>query len=144
MNINELTNEIIFSIVKRIYDICKGSYSIIIMINNYGLIAFRDIHGIRPLVYCTQKDYISIASETTAFPNNNNYCNIKNGEVIVVKDMDVDTKQIYNSPLIPCLFEYIYFARPESYINDVLVYEFRERLADKLLSMFNDSIIEAS
>ena len=142
-DINELTNAIIFSVVKKIYDICKGSYSIVIMINNYGLIAFRDIHGIRPLVYCTQKDYISIASETTAFPNNNNYCNIKNGEVIVIKDMNIETKQIYNSPLVPCLFEYIYLARPESYINDILVYEFREKLAHKLLNMFSDSIIEA-
>lgn len=141
-DINKLTNEIIFSVVKKIYDVCKGSYSIVIMINNYGLVAFRDIHGIRPLVYCTQKDYISIASETTAFPNNNNYNNVKNGEVMVIKDMNIETKHIYNSQLIPCLFEYIYFARPESYINDILVYEFREKLVDKLVSQFSDSIME--
>ena len=65
-NLAELSNEIIFGIVKKIYDTCKGSYSIIIMINTYGLIAFRDIHGIRPLVYSQQSDYIAIASETIA------------------------------------------------------------------------------
>ena len=43
------------------------------MINTYGLIAFRDIHGIRPLVYSQQADYIAIASETIAFVDNNNY-----------------------------------------------------------------------
>jgi len=143
----DLSSEIIFTIIRKIYDACKGSYSIIIMINTYGLIAFRDIHGIRPLVYSKQKDCISIASETIAFADNNNYKNINNGEVIIVTNMDIETRQIYNSQLIPCLFEYIYFARPESYINDVLVYEFREKIADKLVDMIknmdNMNIIES-
>lgn len=81
--IDELVNEIIYNIVKTIYDTCRGSYSIIIMINNYGIICFRDIYGIRPLVYTTTKNYLAIASETIAFVEDNNYNNINNGEVII-------------------------------------------------------------
>ena len=135
-NINELTNEKIFDVIQSIYNICRGSYSVIIMINTYGLIAFRDIYGIRPLVYSINNDYIAIASETIAFVDNNNYENIKNGEVIIITGMNINNKQIYNYPLIPCLFEYIYFARSESYVNDILVYEFREKIAEKLVLMF--------
>ena len=108
------------------------------MINSYGLLAFRDIYGIRPLVYSVDDDYISIASETIAFVDNNNYNNINNGELIIITDMNIQKIQIYKHNLVSCLFEYIYFARPESYINDILVYEFREKIAEKLVNIFNN------
>tara|TARA_Y100000591_G_C21844193_1_gene707633 strand:- start:1544 stop:2938 length:1395 start_codon:yes stop_codon:yes gene_type:complete len=139
-NINELNNIIIKKIIKKLYDTIRGSYSVIIMINNYGLVAFRDIYGIRPLVYSSTKDYISIASETIAFKENHNYNNIHNGEVVIFKNINnIEKFQIYNYPLTPCLFEYIYFARPESYINDVLVYEYREKIAEKIINMINST-----
>jgi amidophosphoribosyltransferase len=79
LDLSKLDNNIIKNVVNKIYDLCKGSYSIIIMINNFGLISFRDIYGIRPLVYNFENDSISIASETIAFENYNNYNNVKNG-----------------------------------------------------------------
>jgi len=138
---SELSIGIMGEIVKQIYKICRGSYSIIIMINNFGLIAFRDIYGIRPLVYCHDSEYVVIASETIALPMNS-YSNIDNGEVIVVKNNEIFKHKIYNYSPCPCLFEYIYFARPESYINDVLVYEFREKLAEKLLTILERSDLD--
>ena len=141
-NISQINDNIIKNIIKTIYDICKGSYSVIIMINNYGLITFRDIYGIRPLVYICENDYIAIASETIAFDNYTNYINVKNGDVIIIKNNNNtlfhECYNIYNYPLTPCLLEYIYFARPESYINDVLVYEYRELIADKLIDTINN------
>ncbi len=139
-NLNNITNDIIKNIVGKIYNLCKGSYSVIIMINNYGIISFRDIYGIRPLVYNIEDNYVALASETIAFENYNNYKNINNGDVIIFKNnvnninnIDISIENICNFPLTPCLFEYIYFARPESYINDILVYEYREKIAKQIV-----------
>lgn len=140
-DINQLTSDIIYKIIKNIYDTCRGSYSIIIMINDYGLICFRDVYGIKPLVYSKTHQYLAIASETIAFIENENYDNINNGQVMIVKHVDnIEKYQIYNHSLTPCLFEYIYFARPESYINNILVYEYREKLAEKIISIINEKI----
>tara|TARA_Y100000741_G_scaffold209580_1_gene159594 strand:+ start:186 stop:1583 length:1398 start_codon:yes stop_codon:yes gene_type:complete len=139
--IEQLNNNIVFKVVKQIIDICRGSFSIIIMINGFGLVCFRDVYGIRPLVYCNSDNCVEIASETVGL-RNSNYKNVGNGEVIVIKCMEqilIDKKKIYNCPLTPCLFEYIYFARPESYINDILVYEYREKIAEKLVKIINKS-----
>ena len=134
INISDITNNIIKNIVEKIYNLCKGSYSIIIMINNFGIIAFRDIYGIRPLVYNVEDNYIAIASETIAFENYNNYNNVNNGDVIIItNNTNISIENICNYPLTPCLFEYIYFARPESYINDILVYEYREKIAKQIV-----------
>jgi len=140
---SELSNEIIYKAIQRIYDSCKGSYAIILMINHFGLVAFRDIYGIRPLVYSQEDLYIAFASETIAFPTDN-FTNINNGEVIIVADGKLTKTQLCKRPHTPCLFEYIYFARPESYINNVLVYDFREKIAEDLVSIFNKCNIDIS
>ena len=145
LDLSKLDNNIIKNVVNKIYDLCKGSYSIIIMINNFGLISFRDIYGIRPLVYNFENDSISIASETIAFENYNNYNNVKNGDILIVKsnnnEFNVSIENLRNYPLTPCLFEYIYFARPESYINDILVYEYREKIAKEIVKIIKKKII---
>ena len=61
--------------------------------------------------------------------------------MVIIKDANtIYKKQIYNYPLTPCLFEYIYLARPESYINDILVYEYREKIAEQIVNMINKNI----
>ena len=136
---NQLTDESIIRSIKKITELCKGSYSIIIMINNYGLIAFRDKYGIRPLVYEATENRVAIASETIAL-SSNNYINVENGELVIIKNQEsrenklaINRHKIENEELRPCLFEYIYFARAESYINDVLVYNFREKTGEKII-----------
>ena len=140
---SELSNEIIYKTIQKIYDCCKGSYAIILMINKFGLVAFRDIYGIRPLVYSQEDSYIAFASETIAFPTDN-YININNGEVVIVSENKLTKNQLCKQPHTPCLFEYIYFARPESYINDILVYDFREKIATDLVSIFDKCNIDIS
>ena len=152
---NKLTNEIIVDVIRKIYNMCTGSFSVLIMINDYGLIAFRDIHGVRPLVYSeikkNNKKYIQFASETIALENNY-YNNVNNGTIIIVNNNLHINKYKYNQyigpidnlkNLKPCLFEYIYFARPESYINNILVYNFREKIGEKVIEIIDKNILNA-
>ena len=143
-NLDVLTNANIINAIEKIYDMCIGSFSIIIMINNFGLIAFRDKHGIRPLAYSSNQYNITIASETVAL-NDSSYNNINNGEIMIInKNMNIFKHSIHDLPmkLIPCLFEYIYFARLESYINDILVYKFREKMGEKMLELIDKNILD--
>ncbi len=152
-NFNKLTDEIIVNAIRRIYNICIGSYSVLIMINDYGLIAFRDMNGIRPLVYANinnkNNNYIQFASETIAL-DSINYKNLSNGMIMIVNNnlqINKYKNNQYCGPLDnakylkPCLFEYIYFARPESYINDILVYSFREKIGEKIIEIIDKEIL---
>lgn len=137
---SKLTDEKIIASIKQIYELCKGSFSVIIMISGYGLIAFRDKFGIRPLVYDINDTRVTFASESIAL-NSNNVKDVKNGEVIIVtKDIQINSFQLFNEPLTPCIFEYIYFSTAESYINDVLVYDFREKIGKEMIKHIEPGI----
>lgn len=143
-NFSLLTHGIIVQAIQKIYDLFKGSFSVIIMISNYGLVAFRDKNGIRPLAYSKTSTSVSIASETNAFYNNVNFEDVKNGEIIIVnKELEISKYKLYNNPLKPCIFEYIYFANPESYINNVLVYTFREKIGEKVVKLLDQKTIDS-
>jgi amidophosphoribosyltransferase len=126
----------IFESIKKICTTCKGGYSVIIIVNNIGVIAFRDPHGIRPLSFGIRKntsgenDYI-FASENIAIDKT--YKSVRNvlpGECIFInsKYKMYNKKLIDTAILSPCLFEYIYFSRPDSCIDGILVYEARIRM----------------
>ena len=141
-NFNKLTNDSIISSLQNVYALCKGSFSVIIMISDYGLIFFRDKHGIRPLVYSIENSCITVSSESTAL-HSKNYYNVKNGEVCIVdKDLNLNKFKLFNYPLRPCIFEYIYFANAESYINDILVYDFREKVGETILKSIKKQDID--
>lgn len=143
VNFNKITNQSIFSAVHKIFDICRGSFSVIIMIKDYGLVVFRDRHGIRPLSY--NNDTMFIVSSETVGLSGDSYENVLNGEIIIVnKQMEIEKclKNHNISYLTPCLFEYIYIARLESFLNDVLVYEFREKIGEKMADMISPEIVD--
>ena len=127
-----------FDIVSQLYTIVKGSYSILMIINGFGMLAFKDPFGIRPLCFGKSEDnenYI-ISSESVAIKYNDFYLEreINAGECVFI---DVNgkffSKQIINKPdLRPCLFEYIYFSRPDSIINGILVYQARKNMGEIL------------
>ena len=139
---NFLTNEKIITSVKKIYELFKGSFSVIIMLNDYGLIGFRDKYGIRPLAYSKTNTSLSIASETNAFYNHSHFEDIKNGELVIASfenfKIEISNHQLQHENLTPCIFEYIYFANPESYINNILVYSFREKLGEKVVQLLDE------
>lgn len=126
--------------LKNIYERVEGSYSVVSLIIGKGLVAFRDPHGIRPLVWGERKradgtsDYI-FASETTTFyalgfePRGD----LQPGEVAYVTKAGKLFRRVVNSKAFrPCAFEYVYFARPDSTLDGVSVYRSRLRMGQNL------------
>jgi len=141
-----------FEIVGQIYRLVKGSYSVIILINGFGMLAFKDPHGIRPLCFgrCEDSKNYIISSESVAIKYNDFYLDreINAGECVFIdKNGQFFSQQIIQKPdLRPCLFEYIYFSRPDSIINGILVYQTRKKLGEilglKIQNEFKDIINE--
>ena len=137
----DLEPDEIFEAVSRVHARVEGSYAAIALIAGHGLLAFRDPFGIRPLILGTRKapdgSYEWVVSSESLV--------LENGEFEVVRDVmpgeavfiDLDghlhTKQCAEAPqLVPCSFEYVYFARPDSIMNGISVYEARLRMGDRL------------
>lgn len=132
--------EDIFAAVEGVHRRCKGGYAVVAMIANYGLLAFRDPHGIRPIVFGERdgkkgKEYM-VASESVALDTQGFRLirDIAPGEAVFVDvDGTLQTRQCVDVPsLSPCIFEHVYFARPDSIIDGISVYKSRLRQGEKL------------
>lgn len=136
----ELTPEIVFKAVAAVHHRAKGAYSVIAQIAHYGILAFRDPNGIRPLCLGSQqtaegKDWM-IASESVAVTG----CgfdlerDVAPGEAILIDlEGNLHAQQCAEqTQLAPCVFEYVYFARPDSTINGVSVYDARLKMGEYL------------
>jgi len=141
----ELDIDSIFQAVAGVHRRCRGAYAVVALIANHGLLAFRDPHGIRPLVYGKNEteqgltEYLvsseSVALDTLGFEM---VRDVEPGEAIFIDfNHQIHTRQCAQQPSYsPCIFEYVYLARPDSTIDGVSVYESRLRmgvhLADKI------------
>ena len=144
----------IFEAVKAVHKRCKGGYAAIAMITGYGIVAFRDPHGIRPVCYgkreTEQGTEYMIASESVALGAQGFSLvrDIAPGEAIYIEtDGQLYSQQCADNPqLNPCIFEHVYFARPDSIIDNVSVYKARlrmgEKLADKVMKLRPDHDID--
>ena len=154
-NVSKLNQFDIFEAVKKVMQICNGGYSVIILINRIGMVVFRDPYGIRPLCFGkSSENSYAFASESVAIDAlDNNFSLIRDvhpGECIFINHTcELHAQIVYEqSSLNTCLFEYIYFARPDSVIDGISVYDTRlemgNKLADKIISMYPDikSIID--
>src|SRR3990167_3156945 len=134
----------IFAAVSGVHQRCRGAYAVVAMIAGYGLLAFRDSYGIRPLVVGVHEteqgsEYLvaseSVALDTLGFKF---LRDVAPGEAVFIDfGGNLHSRQCSDeSSLNPCIFEYVYLARPDSVIDGVSVYETRlimgEYLADKL------------
>lgn len=150
----KLTPNDIFTAVEGVYRRCKGGYAVIIMIMGYGVLGFRDPYGIRPIAYGVRntpsgKDYM-ISSEDVAMNalGFDLISDIQPGEAVFIRhDGSLSRKQCsQQATLKPCLFEYVYLARPDSTLDKVSVYKARlrmgEALADRILSEWPDHDID--
>jgi amidophosphoribosyltransferase len=126
--------------VEYVYQKARGGYSVISIIAGKGMLAFRDPHGIRPLVMGKRIDkngkyeYI-FASETNMFYSLGfeHVGDVGHGEVVFIDAQgELHRKKIRHESFTPDAFEYIYFARPDAIINDVSVYRSRLRMGQNL------------
>ncbi len=120
--------------VRSIMERFEGSYSNAAIVNG-KLIVFRDPHALRPLVWGENEDFICFASETVALDINGipYKGDVKGGELVIVeKGAIASRKQLVEEKRKHCMFEYVYFSRPDSTINGRGVYESRARLGEIL------------
>ncbi len=130
----------VFEAVKGVHRRCRGAYATVAMITGYGIVGFRDPYGIRPVVYgkreTEQGTEYMIASESVALASQgfDLIADIAPGEAVFIGlDGSLATMQCAENPTYAtCIFEYVYLARPDSMIDDVLVYKARLRMGESL------------
>jgi len=127
----------VFQAVRAVHKRVKGSYAVIALIAGYGLLAFRDPYGIRPLCIGRSADgSIMVGSESVALEGNLFALerDVAPGEaVFIATDGTVRTEQCSdNGSLHPCIFEYVYLARPDSVMDGISVYQARLNLGQSL------------
>ena len=144
----------IFSAVSAVHERVTGGYACVAVIAGYGLLAFRDPHGIRPLVYGSrtvdgEKEYI-VASESVAVSALGFEVerDVQPGEALFISTTGHFFQRSCAQPVAytPCVFEHVYFARPDSVIDGISVYQARlnqgDRLAQRILEAWPDHDID--
>jgi amidophosphoribosyltransferase len=132
--------EDVFAAVAGVHRRCRGAYAVVAMITGYGIVGFRDPFGIRPLIYgrreTAQGVSYMIASESVALKvlGFEPIADVQPGEAVFIdRSGQVHRKVCAEHTLhSPCIFEYVYFARPDSIIENVSVYKARLRMGDYL------------
>src|SRR5262245_3712986 len=149
-----LNPDLIFKAVANVHRRVKGAYAVVAMIAGYGLLAFRDPFGIRPLLIGRAETESGVeflvASESVALDTLDFKVmrDVAPGEAILVDESgNFHSRQCAENPsLNPCIFEYVYLARPDSVIDGISVYESRlrmgESLADKIRREHKDLDID--
>ena len=138
--------EHIFKAVTKTHLRCEGAYAVLALITGHGILAFRDENGIRPLSIGIRKgksrDEYIIASEDSLFIplGFKKLRDIEPGEAIFIdKDGNLFSEQCSKMPRkSPCIFEYVYFSRPDSKIDEISVYKARMRMGSKLADQIKE------
>ena len=148
------TAEQVFGAVEAVHNRCRGGYAVVAMIIGFGIVAFRDPNGVRPLVLGKQSsaegDEYMVASESVALDmlQFERVRDVQPGETIVIENSGAFHQRDYTGETrhTPCIFEYVYFARPDSILDNISVYKARlrmgEELAGKIVREFRDHDID--
>ncbi len=148
---NDQFFEQLASTADSLFSRMEGAMSAVMLIKDRGLVAIRDPHGIRPLVFGERKDqdgtsdYI-VASEDTMFYmlGFSRINDVQPGEIVFISlDRQVYRRKIAHEIFTPCIFEYVYFARPDAMLNNVNVYRSRLRMGQNLGRQWLKSYPEA-
>jgi amidophosphoribosyltransferase len=134
------TSDQVFDAVEAVHRRCSGGYAVVAMIIGHGIVAFRDPNGIRPIVVGRREtdegpEYM-VASESVALDllQFEKLRDIRPGETLFIENDGVMHSREYDgaTSYSPCIFEYVYFARPDSIIDDLSVYKARLRMGAQL------------
>lgn len=134
------TPEDLFAAVSGVHDRCRGGFAAVVMITGYGILGFRDRNGIRPLVFGSRQtdngnEYM-IASESVALDSQgfNLDRDVAPGEAVFIDVNGNLHSKVCTEPgdHTPCIFEQVYFARPDSLMDGISVYKARLRMGEKL------------
>jgi len=145
--IPELSPEVLARAVQGVFQSVKGAYSVVAAIAHYGLLAFRDPFGLRPMVYGRRLaedgswEY-AVASENVALDivGFEVVRDVAPGEAIVFRPGHPPSfHRLGERRQRPCIFEYVYFARPDSVLDGVSVYETRRRFGEKLAARWRET-----
>ncbi|MDA8541875.1 amidophosphoribosyltransferase [Gammaproteobacteria bacterium] len=135
--------EHIFKAVSKTHRRCDGAYAVLALITGHGILAFRDNNAIRPLSIGIRKgetrDEYIIASEDALFESQGfkKLRDVEPGEAVYIdKKGNFHSQQCSDEPKKrPCIFEYVYFSRPDSKIDEISVYKARMRMGSKLAEL---------
>ena len=135
--------EHIFKAVSKTHRRCDGAYAVLALITGHGILAFRDNNAIRPLSIGIRKgetrDEYIIASEDALFESQGfkKLRDVEPGEAVFIdKKGNFHSQQCSGEPKKrPCIFEYVYFSRPDSKIDEISVYKARMRMGSKLAEL---------
>ena len=141
------TEKEIFQAVRATHKKVRGAYSVIFMINGVGIVGFRDPFGIRPLIFGSREndllgpDYM-IASESTVLDTLGFKVinDVQPGEAIFInKEGEMHMEACIENPVhTPCIFEYVYLARPDAVIDNISVHKSRMRMGESLAKKINN------
>jgi amidophosphoribosyltransferase len=150
-----LSPQAVFNAVRAVHKRIKGSYAVVALIAGHGLLAFRDPFGIRPLSFGDGQGgdggrTLIVASESVAIEGTGHKVirDVAPGEAVFIDTQGgLHTQQCADNPsLNPCMFEYVYLARPDSIMDGISVYQARlnlgETLAQRLISTMPPSDID--
>jgi amidophosphoribosyltransferase len=126
----------VFEAVRKVHRRVRGSYAVIALIAGHGVLAFRDPFGIRPLCFGRTDETWMIASESVALEGTSHQFerNVDPGEAIFI-DLQgkIHAQQCADHPVLsPCIFEFVYLARPDSVLDNISVYQARLNLGESL------------
>ena len=152
INFDTLSNEHVFKALKKVYARCEGGFAVTMIVGGVGLIAFRDSNGIRPLVLGKNGEGSRmVASESSALSalGYSFERDIAPGEAVIISEAGSLDFCVCSSSVnhTPCLFEFVYFSRPDSVIDSISVHKSRLRMGDylgeKILKEFSHLEIDA-
>lgn len=125
----------VFRATADVFSRVRGSYSVVALIHNQGIVAFRDPHGIKPLALARRGRDFCVASESVAFDRLgfDRFEDIAPGEAVFLDlSSRLHRRRLVTTSARPCIFEFVYFARPDSVMDGIEVYEARLRLGEQL------------
>jgi amidophosphoribosyltransferase len=136
----------VFAAVKEVHAKVKGAYSVVALLPDVGMLAFRDPFGIKPMVMGKKETaegvFWAVASESVALDvcGYKEHQDVAAGEAVLIDaERNVHRRQVSSKPHRPCIFELVYFARPDSKLDQISVYKTRTLFGQALARQWKDA-----